>query len=51
MPGGSALNSARACGWSFIKQSPGRGKVAYMGCIGKDARGEALKDSLKPFGV
>lgn len=39
VPGGSALNSARACGWSFMKHTPGKGKVAYIGCIGNDKRG------------
>ena len=47
IPGGSALNSARACGWSFNKQTPGKGVVGYMGAIGKDARGTALADSVK----
>jgi adenosine kinase len=51
VPGGSALNSARACGWSFNKQTPGKGKVAYIGCIGKDKRGETLQESLVSCGV
>lgn len=51
IPGGSALNSARACGYSFSKQTPGKGVVGYFGCIGKDARGQALQDSLKTQGV
>lgn len=51
IPGGSALNSARACGWSFLKQTPGKGVVGYMGCIGNDERGQALSDAVKASGV
>lgn len=50
IPGGSGLNSARACGWSF-KKSGFAGKVAYIGCIGDDKRGEVLKESVGPCGV
>lgn len=51
IPGGSALNSARACGWSFMKETPGKGVVGYMGSIGKDLRGEALRDDVKKSNV
>lgn len=51
IPGGSGLNSARACGWSLMKQTPGKGTVGYMGCIGKDDRGQALVDAVEASGV
>lgn len=51
IPGGSALNSARACGWSFSKQTPGKGRVGYMGAIGKDERATVLADAVKASNV
>ena len=51
IPGGSGLNSARACGYCFNKQSPGKGVVGYVGCIGKDERGKALSEAVAADGV
>jgi len=51
IPGGSALNSARACGWAFSKETPGKGVVGYMGAIGKDVRGDALTEAVKKSNV
>jgi adenosine kinase len=49
IPGGSALNSARACGWTF--QKAGSGVAGYMGAIGKDERGATLTDAVKASNV
>jgi len=45
-PGGSALNSARA-----QKYAHAAGKVAYFGCIGNDAHGQALTASVNECGI
>lgn len=42
LPGGSALNSARASQHVF-KCAGTEHKVAYMGCVGKDSFGETLR--------
>jgi len=48
VPGGSALNSARSA-QHILKGSDN--KVAYLGCIGKDAFGEKLTKCLDDQGV
>jgi adenosine kinase len=50
IPGGSALNSARAA-QHLITKSGSDAKVAYLGCIGKDLKGEALEKSVKDAGM
>lgn len=45
-PGGSALNSARA-----QKFANPNGTVAYFGCIGSDAKGQALVDAVTAAGI
>lgn len=49
IPGGSALNSARASAVHFKRNDAG--KVAYFGCIGHDEHGETLKNYLNGAGV
>ena len=44
--GGSALNSARA-----QKFANPNGTVAYFGCIGSDAKGQALTDAVNAAGI
>lgn len=50
IPGGSALNSARACQHS-LKGLGSKGKVAYAGCIGKDEFGAALEKAIDDAGM
>lgn len=45
-PGGSALNSARA-----QKFANSNGTVAYFGCIGSDAKGQALTEAVTAAGI
>ena len=48
IPGGSALNSTRAC--NFMAKSSGK-KVLYFGCIGEDEKGTVMKKALDDAGV
>jgi len=50
LPGGSALNSARAS-QHVLKCAGTDHKVAYLGCLGKDSYAETLRQSLKDCGV
>jgi adenosine kinase len=50
IPGGSAMNSARAANW-WLKNKQNDKKVSYFGCIGKDNKGETLSKSLEDEGV
>ena len=45
-PGGSALNSARA-----QRFANSNGAVGYFGCIGSDAKGQALQDAVNAAGI
>ena len=45
-PGGSALNSARA-----QRHANPNGSVAYFGCIGNDAKGQALTEAVTAAGI
>lgn len=49
IPGGSALNSIRAT--NFMLKDSNSGLAHYIGCIGKDERGEHLKTIMKTEGV
>lgn len=49
IPGGSALNSIRATNFMLKDSNPGL--AHYIGCIGKDERGEHLKTIMKTEGV
>jgi adenosine kinase len=49
-PGGSALNSARACNF-ILKNQACEGKVTYFGCIGKDEKGAVLEKDLQDNGI
>jgi sugar/nucleoside kinase (ribokinase family) len=45
IPGGSALNSARAA--NFLMKNMGHEqRVTYFGCIGNDEKGKVLEDDL-----
>ena len=50
IPGGSALNSARATNF-MLKNLGNAGKVTYYGSIGKDEKGEVLKKDLRENGI
>lgn len=50
IPGGSALNSARACNHIFKWAKEAR-KTGYLGCLGKDSFGQMLESVLKEEGV
>merc|ERR1712151_603237 len=47
IPGGATQNSIRVAQWML--QAPGA--TAYMGCIGKDANGEKMKQCCEKDGV
>ena len=49
-PGGSALNSARACNF-ILKNQANENKVTYFGCIGKDEKGAVLEKDLQDNGI
>lgn len=49
-PGGSALNSARACNY-VLKAQANEKKVTYFGCIGKDEKGDVLEKNLVDNGI
>ena len=49
IPGGSGLNSARAC--NFIMKKSGKGKVIFMGSIGDDIKGRTLVNCLDSDGI
>ena len=50
IPGGSALNSARATNY-MLKNQGIEGKVTYFGSVGKDERGESLTKNLVDDGM
>lgn len=50
IPGGSALNSARATNFMLSNQGI-EGKVTYFGSVGKDERGESLTKNLTDVGM
>lgn len=50
IPGGSALNSARATNF-MLKNQGVEGKVTYFGSVGKDERGESLTQNLLADGM
>jgi adenosine kinase len=50
IPGGSALNSARATNF-MLKNLGAEGRVTYFGSIGKDDKGEVLKKDLSDNGI
>ena len=50
IPGGSALNSARATNF-MLKNLGHEGRVTYYGSIGKDEKGETLKKDLSDNGI
>ena len=49
IPGGSALNSARSA--QHVLAKSGDVKVAYLGCIGNDEKGESLEKSVSDAGM
>ena len=50
IPGGSALNSARAA-QHMLGKLGSDAKVAYFGCIGADEKGEALEKAVAEAGM
>lgn len=50
IPGGSALNSARATNF-MLKNLGNEGRVTYYGSIGKDEKGEVLQKDLTDNGI
>jgi adenosine kinase len=48
LAGGATQNSIRVCQW-MLPENPG--STAYMGCVGKDANAEQMKECCKKDGV
>ena len=51
VPGGSAMNSARAANYFNRHKYAKFGSVTYFGAIGKDERGEVIKKDLTDVGI
>lgn len=50
IPGGSAMNSARAANF-FMNHRGQQNQVTYMGSIGEDDKGKVLEDSISGAGI
>ena len=50
IPGGSAMNSARATNY-MLKNQEMENRVTYFGSIGKDTRGKVIENNLKDEGI